>query len=135
GGASKYRGSGGPISTITSDYTDPMIDAYAQATRDAGHGWTEDYNGEKQEGFGRMQLTLRKGRRNSTSKGYIRPALKRKNLTVLTGALTHRVRVEKGRAVGVEYERGGKQYFAAARSEVIVSAGAFNSPQLLMLSG
>lgn len=135
GGASHYRGAGGPISTVTSDYADPMIEAYAQATRDAGHGWTEDYNGEKQEGFGWMQLTLRKGRRNSTARGYIRPALARKNLTVLTRALTARIRLEKGRAVGVEYERNGKQYFAAARSEVIVSAGAFNSPQLLMLSG
>ncbi|GGA56309.1 dehydrogenase [Nitratireductor aestuarii] len=135
GGASKYRGAGGPISTITSDYADPLMDAYAQASQDAGHGWTDDYNGEKQEGFGRMQLTLRKGRRNSTYRGYIRPAMKRKNLTVLTRALTARVRLENGRAAGVEYEHGGKQYFAAARSEVIISAGAFNSPQLLMLSG
>lgn len=135
GGASRYRGSGGPISTITSDYADPLMDAYAQASQDAGHGWTDDYNGESQEGFARMQLTLRKGRRNSTVAGYIRPALERKNLKVLSRALTARIRLEKGRAVGVEYERDGKQHFAAARSEVIVSAGAFNSPQLLVLSG
>ena len=135
GGPSHYRGSGGPIGTVTSSYTDPLMEAYAQASQDAGHGWTNDYNAEQQEGFARMQLTLRDGRRSSTVAGYVRPARKRENLTVLTRALAARIRQEKGRATGIEYERDGKKYFAAVRSEVIVSAGAFNSPQLLMLSG
>ncbi len=135
GGPSHYRGVGGPIGTVTSGYADPLMDAYAQASQDAGHDWTDDYNAEKQEGFARMQLTLRKGRRSSTAAGYIRPARKRKNLTVLTRALVASIRQENGQATGVEYERDGKKHFAAARSEVIVAAGAFNSPQLLMLSG
>jgi 4-pyridoxate dehydrogenase len=135
GGATAYRGAGGPIGTGRSRYTDEVIEAYATASGDAGHDWTDDYNAEKQEGFSRMQLTLRDGRRCSTAAGYIQPALKRRNLTIVTRAQVSRIRLANGRAAGIDYVRNGHSASVEARAEVIVSAGAFNSPQLLMLSG
>ncbi len=135
GAPSPYRGRGGPIGTGKSKYTDEVIEAYGQAAQDAGHGWIDDYNGEHQEGFSRMQLTLRDGRRCSTVAGYIRPALKRRNLTVLTRAQVASLRIERDRVTGVDIIRRGQRYNISARKEVIVSAGAFNSPQILMLSG
>lgn len=135
GGASAFRGAGGPIGTGKSRYTDGLVEAYRQATSDAGHEWNEDYNGAKQDGFGRMQLTLRKGRRCSTAAGYLRQVRGRKNLTVLTHAAVTSIRQDKGRAVGVDYTRGGKAHYVSAKREIILSAGAFGSPQILMLSG
>ena len=135
GGETPYRGSGGPIGTGKSQYTDDLIDAYAVASKEAGHDWTDDYNAERQEGFSRMQLTLRNGRRCSTSVGYIQPAMKRANLTIVTQAQVTRIRLANSRAQGVDYIRNGKSVSAIAHKEVILSAGAFNSPQLLMLSG
>jgi choline dehydrogenase-like flavoprotein len=135
GGASEYRGAGGPISTGKSLYTDEVIEAYASASGEAGHPWNDDYNGARQEGFSRMQLTLRKGRRCSTATGYIRPARGRRNLRIVTGAQVAHIVLENHRATGLDYIRGGRRIGVEARQEIIVSAGAFNSPQLLMLSG
>lgn len=135
GGESRYRGGSGPISTGTSKYTDEAIEAYADAVGQAGHSWVEDYNGPDQDGFSRMQLTLRDGRRCSSYRGYIKPARERRNLTVITHAQVAKITIEHGRATGVEFIRGNIRTTANARREVIVSAGAFNSPQILMLSG
>ncbi|MDQ6432546.1 GMC family oxidoreductase N-terminal domain-containing protein [Mesorhizobium sp. LHD-90] len=135
GGESAYRGGSGPISTGTSRYTDEAIEAYADAVSAAGHAWVEDYNGASQDGFSRMQLTLRDGRRCSTNLGYVKPALGRKNLTVITLAQVARINLENNRATGVDFIRQDIRSTANARREVIVSAGAFNSPQILMLSG
>jgi choline dehydrogenase/4-pyridoxate dehydrogenase len=116
-------------------YQDPLIEAFAEAGRGVGHGWTDDYNGAKQDGFGRLQMTIRNGRRCSGAVAYLRPALRRGNLDVATGALATRVVVEGNRAVGVEYTRRGESYTARADREVILAGGVINSPQLLMLSG
>ena len=96
---------------------------------------TDDFNGAEQEGAGLYQVTCKKGRRWSVAKGYLEPALDRPNLTVLTGAFATRVVVEAGRAVGVAYVREGREHVARAGAEVVLSGGAVNSPQLLMLSG
>jgi choline dehydrogenase-like flavoprotein len=135
GGATAYRGAGGPIGTGRSRYSDEVIEAYAAASGDAGHDWTEDYNAQKQEGFSRMQLTLRNGRRCSTAAGYIQPAMKRRNLTIVTRAQVSHIRLANERATGIDYIYRGATVSAEVRAEIIVSAGAFNSPQLLMLSG
>lgn len=135
GGETAYRGGSGPIGTGRSTYNDEVIEAYADAARLSGHDWVDDYNAERQDGFSRMQLTLRNGRRCSTNVGYIRPALNRSNLTVVMHAQVERINLLKGRATGVDYIRGGKRHTAEVRRDIIVSAGAFNSPQVLMLSG
>jgi 4-pyridoxate dehydrogenase len=135
GGASAYRGGEGPLSTRHSRYKDPLIEAYIEAAAAAGHPRTEDYNGERQEGFARSQMTIRGGRRCSAAVAYLRPALARPNLEIVTGALATRILVERGRAVGVEYVKAGATIVAHAEREVILAGGVINSPQLLMLSG
>jgi 4-pyridoxate dehydrogenase len=135
GGASVYRGGSGPLAVKTCGYQDPLLDAYAEAGRTAGHGWTDDYNGEVQQGFSRLQMTIGKGRRCSAATAYLRPALRRRNLTVKVHALTSRILMENGRATGVEYLKAGATHTARAQREVILSGGVINSPQLLMLSG
>ncbi|GIX14028.1 MAG: dehydrogenase [Paracoccaceae bacterium] len=134
GGANRWRGAGGPLRTQFCRYRDPLMDAFAAAGRGAGYPWTEDYNAERQEGFGRLQMTIRRGRRCSAATAYLRPALRRPNLAVETGAMAHRVVMEGRRARGVEYRRGRIRR-VAARREVILAGGVINSPQLLMLSG
>ena len=135
GGADAYRGGDGPLTVETSRYQDPLIDAYLQAGRDAGYPATADYNGAEQEGFARIQMTIRHGHRCSAAVGYLRPALGRSNLTVETGALVTRIVFEGTRAVGVEYLQNGERKLARAEREVILAGGAVNSPQTLMLSG
>ncbi len=135
GGASAVRGAGGPLTVQRCGYKDPLLDAFAAAGSSAGHGWTEDYNGDHQLGFSRLQMTIGKGRRCSAATAYLRPALRRPNLTVNVLALTTQILMDRGRAIGVEYQRGGASHTARARREVILSSGVINSPQLLMLSG
>jgi choline dehydrogenase/4-pyridoxate dehydrogenase len=135
GGASAYRGGDGPLSVRTCGYQDPLLGAYAEAGRSAGHGWTDDYNAQVQDGFSRLQMTIGGGRRCSSATAYLRPALRRRNLTVRVRALASRIVIDHGRATGVEYLRGGAAHTARARREVILSGGVINSPQLLMLSG
>jgi choline dehydrogenase/4-pyridoxate dehydrogenase len=135
GGASGYRGGIGPLAVKTCGYQDPLLDAYAEAGRTAGHTWTDDYNAEVQHGFSRLQMTIGKGRRCSAATAYLRPALGRQNLTVKVHALTSRILIENGRATGVEYLRAGATHAVRARREVILAGGVINSPQLLMLSG
>jgi 4-pyridoxate dehydrogenase len=135
GGADAYRGGDGPLTVETSRYQDPLIEAYLEAGRDAGHPSTADYNGAEQHGFARMQMTIRDGHRCSAAVGYLRPALARTNLQVETGALVTRILFEGARAVGVEYRQHGRLQTARAAREVILAGGAVNSPQTLMLSG
>ena len=135
GAASAYRGDAGPLSVQTCRYQDPLIDAFAQAGRTAGHGWTDDYNGAEQLGFSRLQMTIGKGRRCSGATAYLRPALRRPNLTVKVSALATRILIEAGRAVGVEYRHHGATRTARVHRELILSGGVINTPQLLMLSG
>ena len=135
GGASSYRGGDGPLTTRASRYPDPLSASFADAGAAAGHPTTEDYNGAQQEGFGRWQATIRDGKRCSAAVAYLRPALTRPNLAVEVNALATRILIEGGRAVGIEYLRGGERIIARAEREVILAGGVINSPQLLMLSG
>jgi 4-pyridoxate dehydrogenase len=135
GGGSAYRGGDGPLATQFCRYEDPLLGAYIEAGQKAGHGWTDDYNGEKQDGFARLQMTIRNGRRCSAATAYLRPALGRPNLSVEVGALATRIVFEGNRAVGVSYVKNGRTIVARATREVILCGGVFNSPQLLMLSG
>ena len=137
-GPSAFHGAGGPLTVTWGERTDhPLYRASIEAGRQAGHKLTDDFNGHNQEGFGRYQLTIADGQRWSAARGYLAPIAKRANLTIVTGARTHRVVIENGRATGVDFSLGeGKpvQRVSAAR-EVIVCAGAFQSPQILQLSG
>ena len=135
GGADEHRGGGGPLRTRLSVYRDPLVEAYLEAARAAGYPVVADYNGASQDGFARIQQTIADGRRWSAAVAYLRPALRRPNLRVETGALTSRIVIEGGRAAGVEYLRDGRRSAARAEREVIVSGGTINSPQILMLSG
>jgi choline dehydrogenase len=128
------HGTDGPLHVEDRRYTHPLSDEWVAAAVAAGIKPTDDFNGERQEGAGRYQVTCHKGRRWSTADAYLRPALERPNLTVLTHALSTRVVIEGGRAVGVEYLRGGVTAVVRA-GEVLLCGGAVNSPQLLMLSG
>jgi 4-pyridoxate dehydrogenase len=135
GGESEYRGGSGPLCTEYAKTDDPLFDAWIEAAKAAGYPHTEDYNAAEQEGIGRSQYTIRDGRRCSAAVAFLRPALRRPNLTVVTGALTTRILFQGSRAKSVEYLKGGKLVHAHADREIIVSGGTFNAPQILMLSG
>ncbi|MBL4768058.1 MAG: GMC family oxidoreductase N-terminal domain-containing protein [Rhodobacteraceae bacterium] len=135
GGADEWRGGSGPVGTQFCNYEDTLVDAFGEAGRESGFGWTDDYNGENQEGFARLQMSISNGRRASAATAYLRPALKRKNLTVLTGALAEGIVMSGGQATGVRYRKGGKTVEVQAKKEVILTAGVINTPQLLMISG
>lgn len=129
------HGTDGPLHVEDRRYTHPLSQAWVDAAVAWGLKPTDDFNGAEQEGAGLYQVTCHKGRRWSTADAYLRPALDRPNLTVLTHALTTRVVLDGTRAVGVSYLRHGVEQVAHAEAEVILSGGAINSPQLLMLSG
>lgn len=135
GGANAYRGDAGPVTVQSCRYQDPLIGAFAAAGRSAGHPWTDDYNGETQLGFSRLQMTIGRGRRCSSATAYLRPALNRPNLKVEVRALAQRILIEGRRAGGVEYRQNGVAHTARAEREVILCGGVINTPQLLMLSG
>jgi choline dehydrogenase len=134
-GGDEYRGSDGKLATRQGLLTNPLHEAWLSAGREAGYAHTADMNGFQQEGFARMDMTVDGGRRSSAANAYLRPAMRRANLTVRTHALTTCVLFEGRRAVGVRYQHGGATHEVRTRREVIVSAGAINSPQLLKLSG
>lgn len=134
-GEDEFHGAGGPQAVSEQRDFHPLGRAHLEAAVQAGHPLNPDFNGATQEGFGRYQVTQRTGRRWSTARGYLRPARKRANLTVETGAFANRVLFEGRRAVGVEYSVGDEVHVARPRAEVILALGAFNSPQLLQLSG
>jgi choline dehydrogenase/4-pyridoxate dehydrogenase len=135
GGASVYRGGDGPLQTRKSQYQDPLVDAYLQAAAGSGYALNDDYNGETQDGFARMQMTIRRGWRDSAATAYLHPVLERGNLTVQIRAQVTRILMESTRATGVEYVQDGRRISAHADREVILCGGAINSPQVLMLSG
>ncbi len=135
GGASLYRGGDGPLSTRFAGYEDPLVEAYGEAGRAVGHPTIDDYNGIEQEGFARLQYTIRDGRRCSGAVAYLRPAMTRGNVAVATGAHVTRILFDGVRASGVEYRSAGRTTAVRARREVLLAGGVINSPQLLMLSG
>ncbi len=134
-GGDVYRGDSGPLQTRDGTLQHPLHAAWLAAGREAGYPSTPDINGYQQEGFGRLDMTVGGGRRCSAANAYLRPAMKRANLAMVTHALVTRILFEGRRAVGVEYRRGDATRAVRARREVIVSAGSINSPKLLKLSG
>ncbi|XOZ34125.1 choline dehydrogenase [Halomonadaceae bacterium KBTZ08] len=135
-GTDEYRGTGGPLGVCNgNNMRNPLYRAFIEAGEQAGYGRTSDYNGYRQEGFCRMDMTVRDGVRASTANAYLKPALKRHNLQLEMHALTQRVIMDGQKAVGVEYKKHDQVVRVRARQEVILSASAFNSPKLLMLSG
>nr|WP_170538128.1 choline dehydrogenase [Ruegeria arenilitoris] len=134
GGDPKWRGTDGPLHVSRGPRKNPLFKAFVEAGRQAGYELTDDYNGEKQEGFGPMEQTVWKGRRWSAANAYLKPALKRPNCDIVRGLAT-RVVIEDGRATGVELIRGGRTQIVRARREVVLAASSINSPKLLMLSG
>jgi choline dehydrogenase len=136
GGADAYHGADGPLHVSKASSKNPIYKAFVEAGVQAGHRQTNDFNGFQQEGFGPYQLTIKDGKRWSASAAYLRPILgKRENLTLELGARTTRVLIEKGRAIGVEFVQDGQTRQVHADAEVLLSAGAVQSPQILQLSG
>ena len=134
-GEEGWRGNSGPLHVTRGTMTNPLYRAFTEAGVQAGYGFTPDYNGSRQEGFGPMEMTVWQGRRWSAANAYLRPALKRPNVELRTGVRVEKILFEGRRATGVKLRRWGRVETARARKEVIVSASAINSPQLLMLSG
>ncbi|UWQ34146.1 choline dehydrogenase [Leisingera sp. M527] len=134
GGDPDWRGTDGPLHVTRGPRDNPLHDAFVNAGAQAGYPVTSDYNGEQQEGFGPMEMTVYKGRRWSAANAYLKPALKRDNCNLIR-AFARKVVIEDGRAVGVEVERGGKVEVIRANTEVILAASSLNSPKMLMLSG
>jgi choline dehydrogenase len=134
-GPSALHGATGPIGNVPVDFSYALFPEIRQAAINFGLPLCDDQNGLDPSGVSRIELTVNRGRRASTASEYLRPAMRRRNLTVLTRAQTTRVLIEGRRAVGVEYVRGNRIERAYADREVIVSGGTYKSPQLLMLSG
>lgn len=134
-GGDEYRGSSGPLHTRYGRMRNPLYRVFIDAAREAGYPETADVNGFQQEGFGRFDMTVFRGRRWSAASAYLRPAMRRQNVAVRTHALATRILFEGRRATGVAYLRDGGEHTVMAAREVIVSGGAINSPQLLKLSG
>ena len=135
GGADAYRGGDGPLRIQGARTTDPLFDAYREAAEAQGYPFTSDHNGERQEGVSRSQSCIYQGHRQSAAVAYLRPALARGNVTLITRAQATRVLLHGTRATGIEYRRRGALHVAHAANEVILSGGVFNSPQVLMHSG
>ncbi len=136
-GDSDLHGGAGPLTISRGESDSPFHDALVSAGEQAGYPVTEDFNGASQEGFGRYDLTIADGKRWSTAAAYLRPVLARPNLTCITGARTTKIRIERGRAVGVDYAVGkrARAETAMATREVLLCAGAVQSPHILQLSG
>jgi len=134
-GADELHGAGGPLAVSNVCEPHPLCEAFLEAAQQSGIPRNDDFNGPTQEGAGYFQLTAKNGRRWSTAAGYLKQARKRPNLKVELNALATRVLFEGRRAVGIEYRQGAATRTAYADGEVILSGGAFNSPQLLQLSG
>ncbi|WGD28676.1 choline dehydrogenase [Ancylobacter sp. WKF20] len=134
-GGDEYRGSDGPLATRYGTLENPLYRAFIEAAQQAGYPASDDVNGYQQEGFGRMDMTVKDGVRWSAANAYLKPAMKRPNLRVETHARVERILFEGRRAVGVQWSRGGKSHTLRAAREVILSAGPIASPQMLKLSG
>jgi choline dehydrogenase len=134
-GEDAFHGTGGPLGVSDLRTKHPLHDALIEAAQQAGYPYNADFNGAEQEGVGPLQLTVRGRRRCSTAAGYLKPVMHRPNLCVEMRALTHRVRLEGKRAVGVEYSQNGTVHVVRAKREVVLCGGTINSPQILQLSG
>jgi len=134
-GASEYHGAGGPLPVSDWRHEDPLSEAFVVAAAETGIPTNPDFNGASQEGAGFFQTTTKRGRRASTARAYLGPARRRGNLHVETSAQAQRIAFEGKRACAVEYKQGNTIKIARARREILVSSGAYNSPQLLQLSG
>lgn len=135
-GETAYHGGSGPVEVNPVDIRYLMQEPLLASVRNAGFGFSADYNGAEEEGFATVDVTVnRRGRRSNTAQSYLTPIRNRANLTVLSRAMARRVVIRDGRAVGVEVEHAGQTRVIEAACEVVLSAGAYNSPQLLMLSG
>ena len=135
-GADEFHGDDGPLSVSNMRIQRPITDAWVAAAQAAGYPFNPDYNGAEQEGVGFFQLTAKNGRRCSAAVAYLNPVKSRDNLEIITKALVTKVEIENGVATGVTYkDRGGNLVTVKARKEIVLSGGAINSPQVLMLSG
>ena len=134
-GADEWRGGAGPLGVTQSQLKSTLIDAFLDSGEQAGQGRSNDLNGYQPEGVARLDATRWNGRRCSAAVAHLKPALKRKNLTLLTRAMVRQVVIENGRATGLVYDHRGMTCAALADREVILAGGAINSPQLLMVSG
>lgn len=134
-GSDAFHGVGGPLTVTNLRERNPLCDAFIGSAQSQGIPRNDDFNGAQQEGAGYFQATVRNGRRESAATAYLRPALRRSNLTVLTGAMTEKVLLDGKKATGVQFRHQGKVLTARAGREVILSAGSIKSPHLLMLSG
>ncbi|WP_305805674.1 choline dehydrogenase [Stenotrophomonas sp. YIM B06876] len=134
-GADALHGDAGPLHVSDLRHHNPLSAAFVEAGQQAGFALNPDFNGTVQQGVGFYQVTQKDGARCSSATAYLVPARQRTNLHVVTGACVQRLRITRGRVCGVDYRSGGHQHYVQAGSEVLLSAGAVNSPQLLMLSG
>lgn len=135
-GADEFHGNDGPLRVSNMRIQRPICDSWVSAAQAAGYPFNPDYNGADQEGVGYFQLTTHNGRRCSTAVAYLNPARSRPNLSIITHAQVQRIVIENGQATGVSYlDRSGKEHVVKSRREVVLSAGAIGSPQILMLSG
>lgn len=135
GGPGRYHGADGALPVGKPPVISELTRAYLEACGQAGYRSNADFNGALQEGFGIYDFNIRHGRRVTTAKAFLRPAMRRSNLRVETGALAARLVLERGEATGVEFMQGGRTRHAYANREIVLAAGSFNSPKLLMLSG
>ena len=135
GGQEGWRGTDGPVHVTRGPMHNPLYKRFVEAGEQAGYPVTDDYNGERQEGFGAMEMTVWRGRRWSAANAYLKPALRRPNLVLRARAHVRRVVMDARKAVGVEYESGGTVRRVRANREVVLAASSINSPKLLMLSG
>jgi choline dehydrogenase len=134
-GADAWHGQGGPLPVSDQSEPHPLCDAFIAAAQEAGHPRNTDFNGQSQEGAGYYQTTSRRGLRVSSAVAYLRPARKRPNLTIVTRAHATRIRLEGRKVVGLEWTAEGQAFSGSAAREVILSAGAIGSPQLMQVSG
>jgi choline dehydrogenase len=134
-GGDEFHGDAGPLHVSSGRSVNPLFRAFVQAGTEAGHPTTKDFNGYAQEGFGPYQLTIHEGRRWSAASAYLTPILKRPNLTIESHAHVTRILFEGKRVIGVEYIQNKQKVQARAAREVLLSGGAVNTPQVLMLSG
>jgi choline dehydrogenase len=133
--ADEFHGNDGPMNVTEQIERNPLTKAFVRAAQGLGLTFNHDFNGASQEGVGYYDVTQRNARRESAATAYLKPARRRRNLTVVTGAQASRVMVHRGRATGVEYAHKSDRVSARARREVVLSGGAMNSPRLLLLSG
>ncbi len=134
-GANEYHGGAGELQISPQTIANPIFERFLASAARAGHPSSSDYNGPEPEGIARPEFTIGGGRRSSTARAFLRPVLNRPNLRLTTHALVHRVLIDRGDAVGVEFLHNGRRQAAYAEREVVLAGGAYNSPQILMLSG